>query len=572
MQAHDETSSDIYPSLSEKIKYKNLSNGSKWTLNLVCSALIVCISSLITGYNIASTNLPNQLLKNFYGRKYMNHYYMQRDYLIEQEIHKLSECCRNSTEFGVGKTRSYCNGSEPNYLANDSYADLREIAYRVQEGFVKVDQLNSLLWAITNSLFVIGGMAAAYTSRSVLSYFGRRKAILLNNLFAIIGSFLVLLAYYVNSPVCVMISRLFYGVQAGMSYELIPLYLSEISPVALKSAIEVFHPLFIAFGSLASQLIGFHEILGTRTTWHFLLGLPVVPAMIAIILQYCFLKETPKAHLMNGNENDAIVALRRLRCSSSISEEITQMKIEQSEPTGSDASITELFIHKEFRWPLIIGIILHMTQQLCGINVIFFYSEGIFRRADLDQQSIQFSVMTTSLVSILSIVIRVPLIDRLYHRFLLIFPMCFMVMNFLLLTLFLNFKSLSISLSYLSVVCIDFFILLYTIALDSIPGIYVTESFRRYGLRSARIVCATMNWCCYLLVASCFEYLVSCLGDYAFTVLAAVGLVSIGAIVIKLPENRCRKFDDVMSSFEESFSVGNAGISELKLKENFDTV
>lgn len=57
----------------------------------------------------------------------------------------------------------------------------------------------------------------AFTSKYVQDSFGRKKGILFHHLFTLTGSILVLIAPYINSPECVIISRFIYGVQGGMT-------------------------------------------------------------------------------------------------------------------------------------------------------------------------------------------------------------------------------------------------------------------------------------------------------------------------------------------------------------------
>ena len=74
---------------------------------------------------------------------------------------------------------------------------------------------NYLVYKITNGLFVIGGMSGAFTSKFVADFLGRKNGIVFHNLFTVIAAILVFLAPYLNSPICVMISRTLYGVQGG---------------------------------------------------------------------------------------------------------------------------------------------------------------------------------------------------------------------------------------------------------------------------------------------------------------------------------------------------------------------
>ena len=123
----------------------------------------------------------------------------------------------------------------------------------ISENYLKV---------IINCSFVVGGMIGAFTSKYVLDIFGRKIGLVLNGLFSISGGIFVVMAPYVNSPVCVIASRFLFGIQGGMACSLVPTYLSEISPSALRGRTGVMAQLFITLGILAGQILGFRELLG----------------------------------------------------------------------------------------------------------------------------------------------------------------------------------------------------------------------------------------------------------------------------------------------------------------------
>jgi hypothetical protein len=116
--------------------------------------------------------------------------------------------------------------------------------------------------------------------------------------------------------------------------------------------------------------------------------------------------------------------LASLRSSSSdadIDAELDEMRQEaensaKANATSETISLTQLFTIKELRWPLITGIILQLTQQLCGINAIFFYSEGIFRNAGIQPEFIQYAIFSTGAVNVVMTIVCVPLIDRLGRK------------------------------------------------------------------------------------------------------------------------------------------------------------
>jgi MFS family permease len=120
----------------------------------------------------------------------------------------------------------------------------------------KVNFVTGLIWTILNCIFVVGGMLGAFTSKYVLDVFGRKIGLVLNGLFSISGGILVVMAPYVNSPVCVIASRFLFGIQGGMACSLVPTYLSEISPHALRGRTGVMAQLNITVGILFGQILG----------------------------------------------------------------------------------------------------------------------------------------------------------------------------------------------------------------------------------------------------------------------------------------------------------------------------
>ncbi|XP_034731778.1 solute carrier family 2, facilitated glucose transporter member 1-like [Etheostoma cragini] len=48
-------------------------------------------------------------------------------------------------------------------------------------------------------------------------------------------------------------------------------------------------------------------------------------------------------------------------------------------------TIPELFRSAAYRQPLFVAVMLQLSQQLSGINAVFYYSTGIFERAGVSQ-------------------------------------------------------------------------------------------------------------------------------------------------------------------------------------------
>lgn len=72
--------------------------------------------------------------------------------------------------------------------------------------------------------------------------------------------------------------RVFVGIGSGVATVVTPMYLSDISPVAIRGTISVLSQLGITGGIFVSQLLGLKGGLASLSGWRFLLGLPLVSA------------------------------------------------------------------------------------------------------------------------------------------------------------------------------------------------------------------------------------------------------------------------------------------------------
>lgn len=451
------------------------------------------------------TEESNQINLEFY-KQLINSSLVQIDKYLEGSVDNFAKVYDQITKFiaeneneeivkaqlELEKSKEYIEAQHLQSILNDyikekKFEDAIEFGEEILDIFEtlslkqleNIDGVITLLWTITTTLFVVGGMIGAFTSKYVLDKYGRKNGILFHYIFTINGSVLVFICKYINRPELMMISRLFYGIQGGMSCGLIPTYLSETSPPALRGATGVMHQLCLTIGILVAQTLGFRQLLGTDELWHVLLAIPLIPCVLGGVCLIFFFPETPRALLIDKKDEEAArEALIKLRNSSNISYEIEQIIDEAKENQTENASISirELFTLSELRWPLITGLVLQLAQQLCGINAIFFYSESIFKSASIQNEFIQYCVFATGLINVICTIVCVPLIDRLGRKPLLVAPMIMIIIDFVALTFFLSSINKGITYSYLSIVCIIIFIMCFAVGL----GIFKSNIFIKF--------------------------------------------------------------------------------------------
>lgn len=184
------------------------------------------------------------------------------------------------------------------------------------------------------------------------------------------------------------------------------MYISEIAPLNLRGGLGTVNQLAVTIGLLLSQVLGVEQILGTNDGWPVLLGLAVCPAILQLLLlPIC--PESPRYLLITKQwEEEARRALRRLRASTSVEEDIEEMRAEErAQQSESHISTMELVCSPTLRAPLIIGIVMQLSQQLSGINAVFYYSTSLFTSAGLTEEHAKFATIGIGAIMVFSLLL-----------------------------------------------------------------------------------------------------------------------------------------------------------------------
>ncbi|KAK6628909.1 hypothetical protein RUM43_002726 [Polyplax serrata] len=274
-----------------------------------------------------------------------------------------------------------------------------------------------LLYSIAVSIFAIGGMLGGFSGGIIANRFGRKGGLLLNNVLGIGGACLMGFTKFSSSYELLFIGRFIIGVNCGLNTSLVPMYISEIAPLNLRGGLGTVNQLAVTVGLALSQVLGIEQILGTDDGWPILLGLAVCPAVLQLLLlPLC--PESPRYLLITKQwEEEARKALRRLRASNQVEEDIEEMRAEQrAQQAEATISMTELICSPTLRSPLIIGVVMQLSQQLSGINAVFYYSTGLFISSGLSEESAKFATIGIGAIMVVMTLVSIPLMDRAGRR------------------------------------------------------------------------------------------------------------------------------------------------------------
>jgi SP family sugar porter-like MFS transporter len=232
-----------------------------------------------------------------------------------------------------------------------------------------------------------------------------------------------------NSFNVFVLFRIIGGVGIGLASNLSPMYIAEITPAKVRGRFVSINQLTIVIGILAAQLINWRiaqpvppgatasDILASwngQTGWRLMFYACTVPAVLFFILMW-FVPESPRWLVQNmENHPKAIKILNKIGGNdysvsefASIEKTINENREKKNSRFLNQPGISKL---------LILGIVLAVFQQWCGINVIFNYAQEIFANAGYSVSDILFNIVITGCVNLIFTFIGMFTVDRLGRK------------------------------------------------------------------------------------------------------------------------------------------------------------
>jgi SP family xylose:H+ symportor-like MFS transporter len=283
-------------------------------------------------------------------------------------------------------------------------------------------------WAMSSAL--VGCVIGALLSGWCADKFGRKIPLIIAALLFTVSAWGTAVASNFDLFVA---WRIVGGVGIGLASALSPMYIAEISPAAQRGRFVAVNQLTIVIGVLAAQLINLMiaEPVASHATmqeisaswngqagWRWMFGSGVVPAAAFLILMF-FVPESPRWLVRAGKSERAHQMLSRIGSKSYADETLKDIQETLSKDTQK-VSWSTLWEPK-VRPIIVIGMVLAVFQQWCGINVIFNYAQEIFASAGFDINSTLKSIVATGLINLVFTVAALPLVDKIGRRKLMLF-------------------------------------------------------------------------------------------------------------------------------------------------------
>lgn len=479
------------------VNYEEKSHG--WTLFLVLAAATCGIGSAIpAGMNIAVINNSAKLLKNF------------------------------------------CNES----IKKEYNIDL-------------TDRQLTFVWSCVVSIFLAGGVTGSLITSWIADKYGRKGALAIGNIFGIIGGVLFFFVPYFDSVILLMAGRLIVGLSSGITTSILPMYMAEVSPISQRGAAGVICQLGITTGVFIGQVISIDSILGTNNLWHIMLAAFVPLCFLSFPMLY-ILPESPKyLYIMKNKKDEAIKELCRLRNvqdSSLIDDEIYALEEEAAIHTTMDVwTVGRVLKDSTVRLPLLLVLAMQFGQQLSGINSVFFYSNVIFKKAQLSDTIASYGTLGTGVINIGISIASVYLMSNFGRRTLFLCSCYVSAASLVALCIGIKLISSASFMSWICMIAVLNYVLFYGVGLGPIPFFIGSEIFEVAPRPAAMALGSVSNWGGNLMVGLLFPSLEDILGPFTFLIFVAFMLLVATFVRLYLPETRGKNTTDVTSKLTHGF-------------------
>ncbi|MFO1499644.1 MAG: sugar porter family MFS transporter [Verrucomicrobiota bacterium] len=405
-------------------------------------------------------------------------------------------------------------------------------------------------WA--NSCALIGCLVGALSAGLLSDRFGRRRLLIAASLLfgvtsvgnGLAGSFTTFVAW-----------RMTGGVAIGLASSLSHMYIAEVAPPALRGRLVAVNQLTIVIGILLAQVINWflvrHLPAGAtdefirsswfgQQGWRWMFGLTAAPSL-AFFLGMLFVPESPRWLAKVGRSQAGLAVLTRLGGAPYAKAAMTEIQTTLAQERSVRVRPAELLAPR-LRKVLVLGVVLAVFQQWCGINVIFNYAEEIFRAAGYDISSVLKNIAWTGSVNLGFTFVALGTVDRRGRRPLMLFGAAGLAAIYLALGVCYRMGVHGLTMLLLVLAAIG----CYAMSLAPVTWVIIAEIFPNRLRGAAMAVAVAALWIACFGLTYTFPLLNATLGPAGtFWLYASFCLVGFFFILRRLPETNGKSLEEI---------------------------
>ncbi|KAL2090970.1 hypothetical protein ACEWY4_013233 [Coilia grayii] len=414
------------------------------------------------------------------------------------------------------------------------------------------ESTSTLIWSFIVSIFSLGCWAGAVHSGSLPVKYGRKKALLINNVVAIVAALFMILSRIAQSFEMILIGRFLYGYNVGLGLSVHLMYVGESSPKKLRGFLTLTCSIFIGLGKLIGQMVGIKELMGTEAMWPYLLAVSAVPAIFQFLSLLCFPEAPRYLYIDKGDEDACKKALQWLWQEEDLKVELEDMRKERETAQGEKAkTVLDVLRSRCVRWQLLALVIPCAGVQFCGINALYFYAFDIFRESGVEEDKMHYLSLGIGGTELITVTICAFVIDRAGRKKLMGFGYLLMGVIMSVLIVMLTIKDLYTWVPYFNIALIFSIICVYGLGPSGVSMCLPADLFLQAWRPSAYVVSGTVNWLSLFVIGMLFPYIVEGLGQFCFLIFVAYCIFSAAFMLYFIPETKGKTMVEITEDFNK---------------------
>ncbi|MEE6186501.1 sugar porter family MFS transporter [Niabella digestorum] len=399
---------------------------------------------------------------------------------------------------------------------------------KIQFGFDEVQE------GFATASLALGCMLGCIIAGSISDRFGRKKGLLLAASIFFISS---LCMTFSNSSALFVFSRFAAGIGVGMASVLSPMYIAEIAPATIRGRMVAINQLTIVIGIFVTNLVNYSLRNVGEDAWRWMVGLGAVPSALFLI-GVLWLPESPRWLVKAQMFDRAKAILNKIGYpENEILSTVTQIR----NSVNTDTRIDYGAIFRKAVWPAVmVGIVLAVFQQLCGINVVFNYTSSIFESVGFTQDDQLKQTVFIGLVNMIFTLIAMWQVDKLGRKPLMSFGSLGLTVLYVISALLLQSRSATASWTLLAAIGV------YAMTLAPVTWVLIAEVFPNKVRAAATSIAVLALWLSYAVLTFTFPILSKNMGTYTpFYIYSVICLLGALFVWIRVKETKGKSLEDM---------------------------
>jgi SP family xylose:H+ symportor-like MFS transporter len=398
-------------------------------------------------------------------------------------------------------------------------------------------QFNEYWEGFATACLAIGCIIGCLSAGKIADKYGRRPGLMAAALIFLLSSFVMAFAPTRN---LFIVARFAAGIGVGMASMLSPLYIAEIAPTSIRGRMVAINQLTIVLGILATNLVNYALSDNGGNAWRWMFGLGAVPSGL-FLLGTIWLPESPRWLLGNGYSQKATRIFSKIGGPKYAGDMLAVFDSTQKR-TAALKNIS--LLDKQMLPAVVVGVVLAIFQQLCGINVVFNFATTIFQSVGFNQDDQLKQTIFIGIINLLFTVLAMWQVDKLGRKPLMLFGAIALAVLYLISAVLLQKQSPLAAWSLLAAIGT------YAVSLAPVTWVLIAEIFPSAIRGKAISVAIVALWLAYGILVFTFPIMARKMGAYTpFYIYAGICLAGFWFVYKKVKETKGQSLEDLENAF-----------------------